>query len=112
MPRGNGTGPAGQGPLTGRGKGYCILRLGNSPSKPEGYAGLQGRPVDETNNREDAMPKNNGTGPGGKGPGTGRGRGPCGGGQRKGPAAGAGKGRGRGRGQNAGRGGKGTGRGR
>lgn len=27
MPGGNGTGPAGRGPLTGRGHGYCVCRM-------------------------------------------------------------------------------------
>ena len=47
MPRFDGTGPQGEGPMTGRGEGYCALVL---PSREgggvsHGYAGLQGRPV-------------------------------------------------------------------
>jgi len=47
MPGFNGTGPRGQGPMTGRGEGHCALVL---PSPGEegtryGYAGLQGTPV-------------------------------------------------------------------
>jgi hypothetical protein len=46
MPRFDGTGPQGQGPLTGRGEGYCTV---TPPEEPEqsayGYAGLQGKPM-------------------------------------------------------------------
>lgn len=46
MPGFNGTGPQGQGPLTGRGEGYCAVRLPDEPGQPAyGYAGLQGTPV-------------------------------------------------------------------
>jgi len=46
MPRFDGTGPQGQGPLTGRGEGYCAVRLPDEPGQPAyGYAGLQGTPV-------------------------------------------------------------------
>jgi hypothetical protein len=45
MPRFDGTGPQGQGPMTGRGEGYCAVQL-PEPGKPGyGYAGLQGAPV-------------------------------------------------------------------
>jgi hypothetical protein len=47
MPGFDGMGPRGQGPMTGRGEGYCALVL-PSPvegSAPYGYAGLQGTPV-------------------------------------------------------------------
>ena len=46
MPRFNGTGPLGQGPLTGRGMGYCMMNLpapGTNYS-PYGYAGIEGSP--------------------------------------------------------------------
>ena len=47
MPRFDGTGPRGEGPMTGRGEGYCALELpleeGGGVSY--GYAGLQGTPV-------------------------------------------------------------------
>ena len=43
MPKFDGTGPRGQGPMTGGGRGYCVMRL---PSRPggvaTGYAGLTG----------------------------------------------------------------------
>jgi hypothetical protein len=46
MPGFDGTGPQGQGPLTGRGEGYCAVRLPDEAGQPAyGYAGLQGTPV-------------------------------------------------------------------
>lgn len=45
MPRFDGTGPQGQGPMTGRGEGYCAIKLPKSDEAAEGYAGLQGTPV-------------------------------------------------------------------
>jgi hypothetical protein len=46
MPRFDGTGPQGQGPMTGRGEGYCAVRLPDEPEQSAyGYAGLQGTPV-------------------------------------------------------------------
>jgi len=45
MPRFDGTGPQGQGPMTGRGEGYCSLALPRSGQASYGYAGLQGTPV-------------------------------------------------------------------
>lgn len=46
MPGFDGTGPRGRGPMTGGGRGFCVLRV---PSKPDesvtGFAGLSGRPV-------------------------------------------------------------------
>jgi hypothetical protein len=45
MPRFDGTGPQGKGPMTGRGEGYCALVLPESGQAPYGYAGLQGTPV-------------------------------------------------------------------
>lgn len=35
MPRFDGTGPAGMGPLTGRGMGFCVVPLSKTP--PTGY---------------------------------------------------------------------------
>lgn len=57
MPRGDGTGPSGQGPMTGRGAGWC------SGSDAPGYASA---PADQGQGR----------GGGGRGRGQGRGRGP------------------------------------
>ena len=45
MPRFDGTGPQGMGPMTGRGEGYCALVIPDSGQAPYGYAGLQGTPV-------------------------------------------------------------------
>jgi hypothetical protein len=45
MPGFDGTGPRGQGPMTGRGEGYCALAYPRSGASPYGYAGLQGTPV-------------------------------------------------------------------
>ncbi len=46
MPRNDGTGPLGQGPMTGRGEGYCAIVLPESGQAPYGYAGIPGTPVD------------------------------------------------------------------
>jgi hypothetical protein len=45
VPRFDGTGPRGAGPMTGRGQGYCILQLSDEDRPARGYAGLQGTPV-------------------------------------------------------------------
>jgi hypothetical protein len=47
MPAFDGTGPRGQGPLTGRGEGYCAIRLPElrSGGQAYGYAGRAGLPV-------------------------------------------------------------------
>jgi hypothetical protein len=45
MPRFDGTGPQSQGPMTGRGDGYCAIRLPRPGGVPQGYAGMQGAPV-------------------------------------------------------------------
>jgi hypothetical protein len=46
MPGFDGTGPRGEGPMTGRGEGYCAAELPSPEgSAPRGYAGLQGTPV-------------------------------------------------------------------
>jgi hypothetical protein len=50
MPGFDGTGPSGQGPLTGQGRGFCILK--NSEEKPrqlQCYAGLQGTRIGQIN---------------------------------------------------------------
>jgi hypothetical protein len=45
MPRFDGTGPRGDGPMTGRGEGFCVLEL-RGPDRPaRGYAGLEGAGV-------------------------------------------------------------------
>jgi len=45
MPRFDGTGPQGDGPMTGRGEGYCVLELPGPGQPSRGYAGLEGAPV-------------------------------------------------------------------
>ena len=45
MPGGNGTGPLGQGPMTGHGMGYCVLKLAEGDEPPEGSAGVADRPM-------------------------------------------------------------------
>jgi len=47
MPRSDGTGPRGLGPMTGRGEGCCALAVPSAGTgrTPYGYAGLPGRPV-------------------------------------------------------------------
>ena len=50
MPRFDGTGPRGEGMFSGRGEGYCALRLpeAGSGGPAFGYAGIQGRPTQLT----------------------------------------------------------------
>ena len=45
MPRYDGTGPQGQGPLSGRGEGYCAERLPETGDGAYGVAGQYARPV-------------------------------------------------------------------
>ena len=45
MPRFDGTGPWSQGPMTGRGEGYCALPIVRPGETRRGYVGLWGRPV-------------------------------------------------------------------
>ena len=46
MPGYDGTGPQGQGPMTGRGMGFCVLTTSQeNPGQVKGFAGLQGVPV-------------------------------------------------------------------
>lgn len=46
MPKYDGTGPKGFGPMTGRGLGFCMLRIPRDESEPvTGYAGESGHPV-------------------------------------------------------------------
>ena len=83
MPRFDGTGPLGKGPLTGRGGGYCVLTVSDN-SDPADVAGLSGRAVgvpgkhtDESGKGVSIMPRGDGTGPAGMGPMTGRAAGRC-----------------------------------
>jgi hypothetical protein len=46
MPGFDGTGPRGRGPMTGRGRGYCVLRLPRDVGESvEGLIGAAGRAV-------------------------------------------------------------------
>ena len=46
MPGYDGTGPNGLGPITGRGTGYCLIKLSESSGEPaKGFAGRSGYPV-------------------------------------------------------------------
>jgi hypothetical protein len=86
MPGFDGTGPAGAGPMTGQGLGYCVLK---SPGREDnssirGYVGRRGVPMGYSlgelqTDREEMiqMPRGNGTGPMGMGPMTGRAAGYC-----------------------------------
>ena len=85
MPGFDGTGPLGQGPMTGRGQGFCVLTTSKeNPGPVKGFAGLQSVPVGQINrNFENTekevinMPFGDGTGPAGMGPMTGRAAGFC-----------------------------------
>lgn len=45
MPGFDGTGPLGQGPFTGGGRGYCVMPLDYEKNIPYGYTGIQGYPA-------------------------------------------------------------------
>jgi hypothetical protein len=46
MPRFDGTGPQGRGPMTGKGMGFCVLKESkDKPSQVEGFVGIEGTPV-------------------------------------------------------------------
>lgn len=46
MPGHDGTGPKGLGPMTGRGGGYCLLKIPRTQDEPQtGFVGLSGKPV-------------------------------------------------------------------
>ena len=120
MPAFDGTGPQGQGPMTGKGSGYCVVRLPDQPAQPApwpGQAPLGSEPTQCATGRvtdwsggapqseEVHMPRGDRTGPMGMGPMTGRAAGYCAGygvpGYAKaapGRSAGFGGGRGGGRG--------------
>lgn len=49
MPGYDGTGPQGQGPMTGNGGGYCIVEIPDDPLvPPHGFAGVCGAPARAT----------------------------------------------------------------
>ena len=82
MPGFDGTGPSGQGPMTGRGHGFCVLTSsGENPGQTKGIAGLQSVPVGQVNENSGKevinMPFGDRTGPAGAGPMTGRAAGFC-----------------------------------
>ena len=85
MPGFDGTGPLGQGPMTGRGQGFCVLTTSKeNPGQVKGFAGLQSVPVgqkvkgfENTVKEVINMPFGDGTGPAGMGPMTGRAAGFC-----------------------------------
>jgi len=86
MPNFDGTGPLGKGPMTGRGEGYCILKMSTNSNTVtfDGYAGITGQPIKYKSqingkNRKEAMtmPGGDRTGPTGMGPMTGRTAGYC-----------------------------------
>jgi len=85
MPGFDGTGPLGQGPMTGRGLGFCVLTNSKeNPGQAKGIVGLQSVPVGQVNGSYENsgkevinMPFGDGTGPAGAGPMTGRAVGFC-----------------------------------
>jgi len=85
MPGFDGTGPFGQGPMTGLGRGFCVLtKSEEKPGQTRGFAGLQSVPVgqkvknfENTGKEVINMPFGDGTGPAGLGPMTGRAAGFC-----------------------------------
>ncbi|MBL7186447.1 MAG: DUF5320 domain-containing protein [Phycisphaerae bacterium] len=85
MPGFDGTGPLGQGPMTGRGQGFCALTVSEeNPGEAKGFAGLQAVPVgqkvesfENTEKEVINMPLGDGTGPAGLGPMTGKAAGFC-----------------------------------
>ena len=85
MPGFDGTGPLGEGPMTGRDQGFCVLTNSKAnPGQVKGIAGLQGVPVGQINRNYENygkevinMPRGDKTGPAGAGPMTGRGAGFC-----------------------------------
>ncbi len=124
MPGRDGTGPNRDGPMSGRGMGFCVMQLDDADSSGvKGFAGSYGKPVYKTNMKsspawesssqkeEVVMPAGDGTGPMGMGAMTGRAAGFCAGygmpGYMNGVAGrgfGMGFGRGRGFGGGGGRG--------
>jgi hypothetical protein len=84
MPGFDGTGPLGQGPMTGRCQGFCVLKESQrNPDQTVGFAGIDGKPI-KAEDKSDFpgkevidMPRGDGTGPAGLGPMTGRAAGFC-----------------------------------
>ena len=110
MPGFDGTGPRAGGPLTGRGRGFCVVRIPDGgtdgPAGGENAGKPEGKPKQKM--EETKMPRGDRTGPQGMGPMTGRGAGYCAGFgapgyMNRGPGMGSGGGGGR-RGHGGGRG--------
>lgn len=58
MPKFDGTGPQGRGPMTGRGMGFCVLKKKkDKPGELEGFAGLQGKPIRQKLENSENLPK-------------------------------------------------------
>lgn len=84
MPGFDGTGPLGQGPMTGRGMGYCVLKTPEGNSIPPAFEqnvlahrGQEAGAFRAAGKEVITMPAGNGTGPLGMGPMTGRAAGYC-----------------------------------
>ena len=46
MPGFDGTGPLGQGPMTGRSRGFCVLTTSKeNPDQIDGLVGIEGKPI-------------------------------------------------------------------
>ena len=60
MPAFDGTGPAGMGPMTGRGMGYCVLPVTGKKTDiaSYGYRGMQGAPISMSNTYTPVLPYN------------------------------------------------------
>jgi hypothetical protein len=85
MPGFDGTGPLGQGPMTGECRGFCVLKVSEkNQGHLQGFVGLQSVLVgqisgnfENTGKEVTNMPFGDGTGPAGMGPMTGRAAGFC-----------------------------------
>lgn len=62
MPRFDGTGPNGIGPMTGRSMGYCVMALPKSGGNiiPRGYTGIYGIPTSAPYNYNTGIPYSGG----------------------------------------------------
>ena len=46
MPGYDGTGPSGKGPMSGQGRGFCVLQTSeDDPQQIQGFVGIDGQPV-------------------------------------------------------------------
>jgi hypothetical protein len=54
LPDFDGSGPRGYGPITGSGRGFCVLKMPDTANEPiTGFAGWSGRPVARLQNRSE-----------------------------------------------------------